>query len=109
VPTTIHELGVERYTCSHGCSTLRPTDGITCVGWDAISHDGTKVAPAIGGSLPSDWMLLDVATRSQIVLRDRSGFGTETTTNPDGPRTVNMYRGDLTFGGATFLPSADGS
>ncbi|MGZ3441903.1 MAG: hypothetical protein ACXVDD_20425, partial [Polyangia bacterium] len=34
--------------------------GDTCVGCHAITHDGKRMALTIGGSSPSDWMLLDV-------------------------------------------------
>ncbi len=87
-------------------------DGATCVGCHAITHDGTKMALTIGGSYPSDWMLLDVATKTQIVLRNQTSFATETTFNPDGSRMLNMFRGEfalhavdaslMTLGGAVL-------
>ncbi len=84
-------------------------NGVTCVGCHAISHDGTKMAMTIGGSVPSDWMLLDVATKNRIALRDQAPFATETVFNPDGSRMVNMLRGDLTLRAADATLAAEGT
>jgi hypothetical protein len=77
------------------------SDGNNCVGCHSITHDGTKMALTIGGSYPSDWMLLDVASLTRLALRNQGpeGFATETTFSPDGSRMVNMYRGELTIRG----------
>jgi hypothetical protein len=73
------------------------TDGATCVGCHAITHDGAHMALTIGGSQPSDWMLLDVATKSKIVLQNTAPFATETTFNLDGSRMLNMLQGEFTL------------
>jgi hypothetical protein len=55
------------------------------------------MALTIGGSLPGDWMLLDVASKSRIFLQNAAPFATETTFNLDGSRMLNMFRGDFTL------------
>jgi hypothetical protein len=84
-------------------------DGATCVGCHAITHDGKKMALTIGGSLPSDWMLLDIGTLSRIALQNQAGFATETTFNADGSRMVNMYRGDFTLRATDMTLAAQGA
>jgi len=68
-----------------------------CVGCHAITPDGSKLALTLGGSSPSDFMLLDVATKAILALKNAGpgGFATFTTFAPDGTRMINSYRGDL--------------
>jgi hypothetical protein len=68
-----------------------------CVGCHAITPDGSKLALTLGGSSPSDFMLLDVATKAVIALKNAGpgGFATFTTFAPDGAHMINSYRGDL--------------
>ena len=68
-----------------------------CVGCHAISPDGTKLALALGGSSVSDFMVLDVATKTILALKNSGpgGFATFTTFAPDSVHMINMYRGDL--------------
>jgi hypothetical protein len=68
-----------------------------CVGCHAITPDGSKLALTLGGSTASDFMLLDVATKAVIGLRNAGpgGFATFTTFAPDGAHMINSYRGDL--------------
>jgi hypothetical protein len=76
--------------------------GNTCIGCHALTHDGRRMALTIGGSTPSDWMLLDLTQLKQpLALKNLApGFATETTFSPDDTRMVNMYRGDFELRGA---------
>lgn len=68
-----------------------------CIGCHAISRDGEKLALTFGGSGPSDFALVDVATRKPLVVKnqDKDGYATMTTFSPDGGRLVNAFRGKL--------------
>jgi hypothetical protein len=68
-----------------------------CMGCHAISRDGTKLALTFGGSDPSDFALIDVASRKTMVVKNQSkdGYATMTTFSPDGGRLVNAFRGKL--------------
>jgi hypothetical protein len=85
-------------------------NGGTCIGCHAITHDGTRMALTIGGSSPSDWMLLDIGSLTRVALRNQGpdGFATETTFSPDGSRMVNMYRGELTLRGTNASLTTQG-
>ncbi|MGK3999405.1 TolB family protein [Sorangium sp. So ce1024] len=70
-----------------------------CMGCHALAMAGDKMALTFGGSGPSSFALVDVATADIIALRntDRDGFATMTTFSPDGARMVNAFRGVLTL------------
>jgi hypothetical protein len=73
-----------------------------CAGCHAISRDGTKLALTFGGSDPSDFALVDVASKKPIAVKnqDKNGYATMTTFSPDGSRLVNSFRGKLYLRGA---------
>jgi hypothetical protein len=71
-----------------------PIDGNTCVGCHALTHDGTRMALTIGGSNPSDWMLLGVSGLQRLALEDGpDGFAARTVFSPDDTRMVTVHRG----------------
>jgi hypothetical protein len=81
-----------------------------CVGCHEITHDGTKMALTVGGSDPSDFALIDIASKTPIAVRntDPAGFGTMSTFSSDGSRIITMLRGRLTLrtADATLNPIA---
>ena len=93
-----------------------------CFGCHTISHDGSKVAITYGGSQPSLFALLDVATKKPLSMGTGAsaacgtagstcsirlnsgdatgfvpgnGFATQTTFSPDASSMVQMFRGQL--------------
>lgn len=70
-----------------------------CMGCHALAQAGDKMALTFGGSGPSSFALVDVATADIIALRntDAAGFATMTTFSPDGELMVNAFRGALTL------------
>ncbi|AUX36975.1 MULTISPECIES: PD40 domain-containing protein [Sorangium] len=70
-----------------------------CMGCHALAQAGDKMALTFGGSGPSSFALVDVATADIIALRntDPDGFATMTTFSPDGELMVNAFRGALTL------------
>ncbi|WP_438016221.1 hypothetical protein WMF18_36060 [Sorangium sp. So ce315] len=70
-----------------------------CMGCHALAMAGDKMALTFGGSGPSSFALVDVATADIIALRntERDGFATMTTFSPDGALMVNAFRGALTL------------
>ncbi|MGK3984933.1 hypothetical protein WME99_17935 [Sorangium sp. So ce136] len=70
-----------------------------CMGCHALALAGDKMALTFGGSGPSSFALVDVATADIIALRntDPGGFATMTTFSPDGALMVNAFRGGLTL------------
>jgi hypothetical protein len=82
-----------------------------CFGCHSISLDGTRVGLTFGGSVPSLFALLDVATKkpftsgTQVSLRisdgdapgfqANNGFATQTVFSPDGLTMVQAFRGQL--------------
>jgi Tol biopolymer transport system component len=71
-------------------------DGARCIGCHAISHDGTKMAMTLGGSYPSTFQMIDVATGDRTTFQNPAidqGYATQTTFNNDGSRMVQMFRG----------------
>ncbi|WP_437810981.1 hypothetical protein [Sorangium sp. So ce1078] len=70
-----------------------------CMGCHALAQAGDKMALTFGGSGPSSFALVDVATADIIALRntDPDGFATMTTFSPDGELMVNAFRGGLTL------------
>lgn len=73
-----------------------------CAGCHSVSRDGTKLALTFGGSDPSDFALIDVASKKPIAVKnqDKNGYATMTTFSPDGERLVNSFRGKLYLRGA---------
>ena len=76
-----------------------------CVGCHAISDDGRKMGMSFGGSDPSDFQLLDVATKAPIAVRntDPAGFATFSALSPHGDWVATSFRGEL------LVRSADAS
>ncbi|WP_433930315.1 hypothetical protein AB3662_40595 [Sorangium cellulosum] len=70
-----------------------------CMGCHALAQAGDKMALTFGGSGPSSFALVDVATADIIALRNTEpgGFATMTTFSPDGELMVNAFRGVLTL------------
>ena len=80
-----------------------------CFGCHAISYDGSKIALSFGGSIPSQFALLD--TQSKTAFKDDAGnasvriqddagntappFATRTTFSPDGKLMVQLLAGKL--------------
>jgi hypothetical protein len=76
-----------------------------CVGCHAISHDGNKMGLTFGGSDPSAFGLLSIATQEFLALKnaDTAGYATFTTFNADSTRLIHSFRGAL------YLRAADAS
>jgi hypothetical protein len=77
---------------------LKAADGATCIGCHAISNDGTTMALTMGGSYPSSFLMVDVASKKQLTFQApaiNAGYATQTTFNHDGTRVVQMFRGKL--------------
>ncbi|MBK8257864.1 MAG: hypothetical protein IPK82_35000 [Polyangiaceae bacterium] len=70
-----------------------------CVGCHSLSLDGTKMGLSFGGSDPSDFALIDVATADPIAVQntDANGFATFSALSPDASRVVTALRGKLTL------------
>ncbi|AUX47661.1 uncharacterized protein SOCE26_091830 [Sorangium cellulosum] len=70
-----------------------------CMGCHALAQAGDKMALTFGGSGPSSFALVDVATADMIAVRneDPGGFATMTAFSPDGELMVNAFRGVLTL------------
>jgi len=70
-----------------------------CMGCHSVSSDGTKMALTFGGSDPSDFALIDIASHKPLAVRntDSKGFATMTSFSPDGARLLNTMRGLLTL------------
>ena len=80
-----------------------------CFGCHAISHDGTKIALSFGGSIPSQFALLDAQKKTpfaddagsvSVKIQDDAGntappFATRTTFSPDGKLMVQLLGGKL--------------
>jgi hypothetical protein len=71
-------------------------DGAHCLGCHAVTHDGKKMAMTLGGSYPSSFQMIDIATGAQTIFEAPpidQGYATQTTFNHDGSRMVQMFRG----------------
>ena len=68
-----------------------------CVGCHSLAQAGDKIALTFGGSDPSSFALVNVATKQTIAVRntDPNGFATMTSFSPSGDRMVNAFRGAL--------------
>lgn len=68
-----------------------------CVGCHAITPDGAKMALTFGGSIPSAFGLLDIASKKFIASKtsEPNGFATETAFSADSERLINQFRGQL--------------
>ncbi len=80
-----------------------------CFGCHAISYDGNKLALSFGGSIPSQFALLDSQTKTPFeddagnasvrIQNDAGGngppFATRTTFSPDGTLMVQLLAGQL--------------
>jgi hypothetical protein len=81
-------------------SPADPVDGNTCVGCHALTHDGARMALTIGGSNPSDWMLLGVSGLQRLALEDgASGFATRTVFSPDDTKMIILRHGHFELRG----------
>ncbi|WP_437632727.1 TolB family protein [Sorangium sp. So ce854] len=109
--TTLQSAAIYRYDLDDAASPpalfweneqsppLATGQEMPCMGCHALAMAGDKMALTFGGSGPSSFALVDVATADIIALRntDRDGFATMTTFSPDGARMVNAFRGALTL------------
>lgn len=109
--TTLQSAAIYRYDLDDAASPpelfweneqsppLATGQEMPCMGCHALAMAGDKMALTFGGSGPSSFALVDVATADIIALRntDRDGFATMTTFSPDGARMVNAFRGVLTL------------
>ena len=89
---------------------LKAADGTTCIGCHAISNDGTKMALTMGGSYPSSFLMIDVASKNRLTFEAPAidmGYATQTTFNQDGTRIVQMYRGKLYLRDTASNPPKD--
>jgi hypothetical protein len=70
-----------------------------CVGCHSVSLDGHKMGLTFGGSNPSDFALLDVATGQPVAIEntDQNGFATFSTFSPTGALVLTSLRGKLTL------------
>ena len=82
-------------------------DGTHCIGCHAVTHDGTKMAMTLGGSYPSSFQMIDVASGAQLTYEAppiNQGYATQTTFNNDGSRMVQMFRGHLQLRTTDAMP-----
>lgn len=78
-----------------------------CIGCHAITPDGKKMALTMNGSYPSNYMMVDIGTKTVSTFQtppDNTGYATETAFAPDGSRMVNMYRGKFSLRSVETVP-----
>ncbi|WP_438024864.1 hypothetical protein [Sorangium sp. So ce233] len=109
--TTLQSAAIYRYDLDDAASPpelfweneqsppLASGQEMPCMGCHALAQAGDKMALTFGGSGPSSFALVDVATADIIALRNTEpgGFATMTTFSPDGELMVNAFRGVLTL------------